>query len=72
MSNMTFGQWMKMAREIQQLRQQDVADSAGLDFSYISFLERDKRKPTLETAEKVALALGVPLWQALRHMESTQ
>jgi transcriptional regulator with XRE-family HTH domain len=38
---------------------QELADRAGLDRSYIGLLEKGRRRPTLEVAVKLAMALGV-------------
>jgi transcriptional regulator with XRE-family HTH domain len=43
------------------LSQEQLAERAGLDRTYISGIERGVRNPTLATAERVAAALGVAL-----------
>jgi transcriptional regulator with XRE-family HTH domain len=41
------------------LSQEDLAFEAGMHRTAISFIERAERSPTLETIEKLALALDV-------------
>lgn len=43
------------------LSQEELAERAGLDRTYVSGLERGTRNPSLTTQHKVADALGVPL-----------
>lgn len=43
------------------LSQEELADKALLDRTYISMLERGKKSPTVETAERIAKALGTKL-----------
>lgn len=45
----------------QGLSQEGLAERAELDRTFISMVERGVRKPTLETARRLASALGVPL-----------
>jgi transcriptional regulator with XRE-family HTH domain len=48
---------------------QELADRAGLHRSYIGLLEKGQRKPTLEVAVKLALALGVKLSTIIKKAE---
>jgi DNA-binding XRE family transcriptional regulator len=56
-----------IGRQVQELRgargwtQQQLADEAGLDRTYISGLERGKQNPTIGALLRVATALSVPL-----------
>ena len=43
------------------MTQQDLADHVGVTRQTVIAMEQDKYSPSLETAFKVALALGVPL-----------
>jgi transcriptional regulator with XRE-family HTH domain len=43
------------------LSQEDLADRAGLDRSYIGGIERGERNPTLSVIEKIAEALNLSL-----------
>lgn len=42
-----------------------VAERAGLHVSMISLVERERRKPTLDTLLRIATALDVKLWKVL-------
>lgn len=48
------------------MSQERLAEVAGLDRAYVSGLERGARNPTLETLERLAKALKVPLHELMR------
>jgi len=48
-------------RAAREMTQQELADRVGVTRQTIIAMEQDKYSPSLETAFKVALALGVPL-----------
>jgi putative transcriptional regulator len=48
-------------RAAREMTQQDLADRVGVTRQTIIAMEQDKYSPSLETAFKVALALGVTL-----------
>jgi len=48
-------------REKAKESQEQTAFSAGLDRTYISGLERGVRNPSLQTMQKLAVALGIGL-----------
>ena len=58
---------IKVGQKIKQLRtelkftQEDLAFKVGVDRSYMGFLERGEKNPTLSTLVKVARALKVSL-----------
>jgi putative transcriptional regulator len=57
-------------RELRTLRamtQQDLADQVGVTRQTVIAIEQDKYSPSLETAFKVAIALGVPLDQCFQY-----
>lgn len=56
-----FGAAVRRARKAKGLSQEQLAQIAGLDRTYISGLERGVRNPALSTQERIAQALGVPL-----------
>jgi len=43
-----------------------LAQKSGLSLTMISFLERELRKPTLDTLLRIAEALEVDLWKVLK------
>lgn len=56
-----FGGAVRMIRTAIGLSQEELADKAGLDRSYIGGIERGERNPTLSVIEKIAGGLDVPL-----------
>lgn len=54
-----FGKVLRELRERAKLSQEELADAADLDRTYVSMLERAKRQPTLETLFRIAAALKV-------------
>jgi transcriptional regulator with XRE-family HTH domain len=56
-----FGHAVRTARAAAGLTQEELADRAGLDRSYIGGVERGERNPTLSVIEKIAEGLGVTL-----------
>ena len=57
---MDYGKALKIARAIKGVQQGEVALKADLDPSYVCLLEKGKRKPSLETIERLSSALGIP------------
>ena len=53
------GAELQRARSEAGLTQEEAAHRAGLDRSYLSQLEHDKKSPTLDTLLPLCLALGV-------------
>ncbi|GMV49984.1 MAG: hypothetical protein AMXMBFR67_15270 [Nitrospira sp.] len=56
-----FGASIRKHREHVRLSQEDLADRANLDRTYISGIERGVRNPTLKIMQRLADALGVDL-----------
>src|SRR5207245_2415361 len=54
------GKALRVARAIAGLQQKELADLAELDPSHISLIEKGKRKPSVDTIEKLAAALQIP------------
>ncbi|HEV8513027.1 MAG TPA: helix-turn-helix transcriptional regulator [Cyclobacteriaceae bacterium] len=57
--NETFGKVIKQLREERDLSQQELADYAELDRSYISDVERGRYNPTLLTIYKLSEILKI-------------
>jgi XRE family transcriptional regulator of biofilm formation len=57
---MDYGKAIRIARAIAGIRQKQLAKLSGLDASHISLIEKGKRRPSLETLEKLSNALNVP------------
>ncbi len=56
-----FGDAVRKARTAVGLTQEELADRADLDRSYIGGVERGDRNPTLSVIEKIAQGLGITL-----------
>ncbi|MBS3789104.1 helix-turn-helix transcriptional regulator [Candidatus Bipolaricaulota bacterium] len=54
-----FGDRLRELREEKGLAQDKLAMKAGLNPSYVGFIERAQRNPTLETIHRLASALDV-------------
>lgn len=52
---------IKLLRVAKQLSQEELADKAGLDRTYISGVERGVRNITLDSLESIVDALGVDM-----------
>lgn len=50
-----------------EMTQQDLADKVGVTRQTVIAMEQDKYSPSLETAFKVAIALGVSLEQCFQY-----
>jgi len=55
------GEKIKSLRSDLRLTQEDLADLVGVDRSYMGFIERGEKNPTLKNIEKIANALKVSL-----------
>jgi transcriptional regulator with XRE-family HTH domain len=59
------GKVIRKHRKNLDLSQSQLADLSGLDRTYISLLECDKKSPTVETLAKISQALSVKLSEIL-------
>jgi transcriptional regulator with XRE-family HTH domain len=62
----------KLIRELRHeagLSQEDFADRCGLHRTYVGCIERGEKTITLETADKVAQALGLTLSQLFNKLD---
>jgi transcriptional regulator with XRE-family HTH domain len=57
---MNYARAIRIARSIADISQGELADRTGLDRSYLSLIEAEKRKPTLETLQGISEALKLP------------
>ena len=57
--NKIFGHKVAEIRKSQHLSQEELADRCGVHRTYIGFIERGEKSPTLTTVEKIANGLGV-------------
>lgn len=52
---------IRQHRNALNVSQEELADKSSLDRTYISMLERGKKSPTIDTANRIAIALGTKL-----------
>lgn len=57
---MNYGKALRLARALAGLQQQQLADKAGIDASYISLIEQGKRSPSVKFIHKLSKAIGIP------------
>lgn len=56
-----FGDLVRKQRGLRGISQDELAGRAGLHRTYVADIERGARNPSLESIDKIAKALGVPL-----------
>ncbi|MCD5360507.1 MULTISPECIES: helix-turn-helix domain-containing protein [Chromobacterium] len=56
-----FGPAVRRHRELLRLSQEELAERAGIDRTYISGVERGVRNPSLDVMQRIARGLGVDL-----------
>ena len=61
-----FGEVLKELRREAELSQDALAEKADLERTFISFLERGERQPTISTIIALAAALGVDADEMVR------
>jgi transcriptional regulator with XRE-family HTH domain len=57
---MDYGKALKLARALSGLQQQQLAERAEIDASYISLIEQGKRTPSVKAIHKLSKATGIP------------
>jgi transcriptional regulator with XRE-family HTH domain len=63
------GKAIKLLRSSRGLSQEELADLAKLDRTFVSMLERGIRRATLETAQALAKALGMTLAELIAELD---
>jgi transcriptional regulator with XRE-family HTH domain len=66
------GEELRTAREAAGLTQEELAFKAGVDRSYISLLENDRKSPTLDMLFRICKALGASLAVMITNIENKQ
>lgn len=64
-----FGTEVRRLRLESSLSQEALAEISGLDRTFVSMIERGIRKPTLESAKRIADGLGFSLGELIRIVE---
>ncbi len=67
-----FGCLVRKLRSEIGLSQEAFADQCGLHRTYIGSIERGEKTVTIETASKLAKALGITLTQLFSQLETNQ
>jgi len=57
---MDYGKALRLARALSGLQQQQLAEKAEIDSSYISLIEQGKRTPSVKFIHKLSKAIGIP------------
>jgi transcriptional regulator with XRE-family HTH domain len=57
---MNYAKAIRIARSIADITQKELANRSGLDRSYLSLIEGDRRKPTVETLQAISDGLKMP------------
>lgn len=63
------GELLRQARQTAGLTQDELAHQAGVDRSYLSELEHDKKSPTIKMLFRLCAPLGVKPSQLMAQME---
>jgi len=66
-----FGAAVRRHREKLELSQEDFADQAGIHRTYVSSIELGKVAVSIAIAQKLAVALGIPLSKLWRDVEKS-
>lgn len=61
-----FGEVLKELRRVADMSQDALAEKANLERTFISFMERGERQPTISTIIALALALGIDAGEMVR------
>ena len=67
----TVGQRLRNFRSQRQLSQEKLAELAGVHPTYIGQIERGEKNITIESLEKIATALQIPLCKVFEKLDST-
>lgn len=66
-----FGEVLRQLRRERGLSQEQLAEASSCHRTYISFLERGLRSPTLASLLQLSLALNVPAAEMVRQVEAS-
>lgn len=62
-----FGEWVRELRKAQGLSQEELAERAGLHYTYIGGVERGERNLSLKSIEKIVSALRIDIRDLFVH-----
>ena len=60
---------MRQYRKEKKLSQEKLAERADLSSQMIALIERFKRNPSVNVADRVAQGLGIPFWRLVKDAE---
>jgi transcriptional regulator with XRE-family HTH domain len=63
---------LKRNRKAQNITQEKISEAAQIHPTYVGLVERFKRNPTLDVAERLARALRLPLSKLIAEAEDLQ
>lgn len=63
------GDRIKQLRKERNITQEELADSASINRSYLSVIENGHSSPTMDVVERLAVALGVNLWVLISELQ---
>jgi transcriptional regulator with XRE-family HTH domain len=68
----SFGLVLKELRQAKSLTQEGLADLAGFDRTYVGFLERGTRSPSLETVYALSKALDISAGRMIARVDAVR
>jgi len=63
MLKINLGEKIRYLRKSNDLTQQQLADKADIDYSYLGAIERGEKNPTLDIIEKIANGLEIEIYK---------
>lgn len=68
--NIKFSKTLKLIRKSRGYTQEQLAERSGIDYKYLQKLEsKNPSSPTLQVLEKLALGLGISLYDFIKEIE---
>lgn len=68
--NIKFSKTLKLIRKSKGMTQEQLAERSGIDYKYLQKLEsKNPSSPTLQVLEKLALGLGISLYDFIKEIE---
>lgn len=68
--NIKFSKTLKLIRKSKGYTQEQLAERSGIDYKYLQKLEsKNPSSPTLQVLEKLALGLGISLYDFIKEIE---
>ena len=66
--NLTFGKIVATLRKERSISQEELASRCSVHRTYIGALERGEKSPTLNTIEKIAKGLNIPISELFKNL----